>query len=172
MSATYARVTPSLPCGNSNASPVQLTRTDGHETRTDGHVDNPDIDDLRPGHRKTLSHSFVENPGLRHDITRLTDIRLELGEEVKGLTHLLVSLGSIGFLPGDPSVEDRLILLDPQIRWSRSAKSLGFGRVVNALSKSRRSVISRASATSFTICPRASKFSLAVSTQDMALLKA
>ena len=45
MSATYARVTPSLPCGNPNASqtderPVQLTRTDGHETRTDGHVDN------------------------------------------------------------------------------------------------------------------------------------
>ena len=35
----YARVTPSLPCGNPNASrtderPVQLTRTDGH-------VDNP-----------------------------------------------------------------------------------------------------------------------------------
>ena len=46
MSATYARVTPSLPCGNPNASrtderPVQLTRTNGHETRTDGHVDNP-----------------------------------------------------------------------------------------------------------------------------------
>ena len=39
MSATYARVTRSLPCGNPNASqmderPVQLTRTDGH-------VDNP-----------------------------------------------------------------------------------------------------------------------------------
>ena len=39
MSATYARVTPNLPCGNPNASqtderPVQLTRTDGH-------VDNP-----------------------------------------------------------------------------------------------------------------------------------
>ena len=46
MSATYARVTPSLFCGNPNASrtderPVQLTRTDGHETQTDGHVDNP-----------------------------------------------------------------------------------------------------------------------------------
>ena len=46
MSATYARVTPSLPCGNPNASrtderPIQLTQTDGHETRTDGHVDNP-----------------------------------------------------------------------------------------------------------------------------------
>ena len=41
MSATYARVTPSLPCGNPNASrtdkrPVQLTRTDGH-------VDNPAV---------------------------------------------------------------------------------------------------------------------------------
>ena len=39
MSATYARVTPSLPCGNPNASrtderPVQLTQTNGH-------VDNP-----------------------------------------------------------------------------------------------------------------------------------
>ena len=46
MSATCARVTRSLPCGNPNASrtderPVQLTRTDGHVTRTDGHVDNP-----------------------------------------------------------------------------------------------------------------------------------
>ena len=52
MSATYARVTPSLPCGNPNASrtderPVQLTRTDGHETRTDGHVDNPDKDNAK-----------------------------------------------------------------------------------------------------------------------------
>ena len=41
MSATYARVTLSLPCGNPNASrtderPVQLTWTDGH-------VDNPDF---------------------------------------------------------------------------------------------------------------------------------
>ena len=49
MSATYARVTPSLPCGNPNASqtderPVQLTRTDRHVTRTDGHVDNPGAD--------------------------------------------------------------------------------------------------------------------------------
>ena len=40
MSATYARITRSLPCGNPNASwtderPVQLTRTDGH-------VDNPE----------------------------------------------------------------------------------------------------------------------------------
>ena len=46
MSAMYARVTPSLPCGNPNTSrtderPVQLTRTDEHVTRTDGHVDNP-----------------------------------------------------------------------------------------------------------------------------------
>ena len=46
MSAMYARVTPSLPCGNPNASqtdkrPVQLTRMDKHETRTDRHVDNP-----------------------------------------------------------------------------------------------------------------------------------
>ena len=46
MSATYARVTPSLPSYNPNASridkrPVQLTRTDRHVTRTDGHVDNP-----------------------------------------------------------------------------------------------------------------------------------
>ena len=46
MSATYARVTPTLPCGNPNASrtderPVQLTQTDGHVTRTDGHIDNP-----------------------------------------------------------------------------------------------------------------------------------
>ena len=42
MSATYARVTPSLPCGNPNASRtnerlVQLTRTDGH-------VDNPALE--------------------------------------------------------------------------------------------------------------------------------
>ena len=48
MSATYARVTPSLPYGNPNASRtderlVQLTRTDGHVTRMDGHVDNPDF---------------------------------------------------------------------------------------------------------------------------------
>ena len=48
MSATYTRVTPSLSCGNPNASrtderPVQLTRTDGHVTRTDGHVDNPEL---------------------------------------------------------------------------------------------------------------------------------
>ena len=47
MPATYARVSPSLPCGNPNASqtdkrPVQLTRTDGHEIWTDEHVDNPD----------------------------------------------------------------------------------------------------------------------------------
>ena len=45
MSATYARITPSLPCGNPNASRtderlIQLTRMDGHVTRTDGHVDN------------------------------------------------------------------------------------------------------------------------------------
>ena len=51
MSATYARVTPSLPCGNLNASRtderhVQLTRMDGHVTRTDGHVDNPDLQGL------------------------------------------------------------------------------------------------------------------------------
>ena len=50
MSATNARVTCSLPCGNPNASrtderPVQLTRTDGHETRTDEHVDNPGFRD-------------------------------------------------------------------------------------------------------------------------------
>ena len=43
MSATYARVTPSLLCGNPNASrtderPVQLTRTDGH-------VNNPGLID-------------------------------------------------------------------------------------------------------------------------------
>ena len=46
MSATYARITPSLPCGNPNASqtderPVQLIRTDGHVTWMDEHVDNP-----------------------------------------------------------------------------------------------------------------------------------
>ena len=46
MSATCARVTPSLPFGNPNASrmderPVQLTRTNGYVTRTDGHDDNP-----------------------------------------------------------------------------------------------------------------------------------
>ena len=46
MSATCARVTPSLASCNPNASrtderPVQLTRTDGHVTWTDGHVDNP-----------------------------------------------------------------------------------------------------------------------------------
>ena len=46
MSATYARVTPSLHCGNPNATrtderPVQLTWTDGHVTQTDGHVNNP-----------------------------------------------------------------------------------------------------------------------------------
>ena len=51
MSATYARVTPSLPCGNPNASrmnerPVQLTWTDGHVTRTDGYVDNPALTQL------------------------------------------------------------------------------------------------------------------------------
>ena len=46
MSATCARVTPSLPSGNPNASRtderhVQLTQTDGHVTRSDGHNDNP-----------------------------------------------------------------------------------------------------------------------------------
>ena len=51
MSATCARVTPSLPSGDSNASrrderPVQLTQTDGHVTRTDGHDDNPDSNDI------------------------------------------------------------------------------------------------------------------------------
>ena len=51
MSTTYARVTPSLPCSNPNASrtderPVQLTRMDGHETRTDGHVDNSTVEGI------------------------------------------------------------------------------------------------------------------------------
>ena len=45
MSATCARVTSSLPCGNPNASrmderPVQLTRTDGHN-------DNPVLTSLK-----------------------------------------------------------------------------------------------------------------------------
>ena len=39
MSATYARVTPSLPCGNPNASRTDERRV--QLTRTDGHVDNP-----------------------------------------------------------------------------------------------------------------------------------
>ena len=68
MSATYARVTPSLPCGNPNASrmderPVQLTRTDGHETRTNGHVDNPAGCSTQPAmseNTRELATSLVE----------------------------------------------------------------------------------------------------------------
>ena len=53
MSATYARVTLSLPCGNPNTSrtderPVQLIGTNRHVTRTDGHVDNPDPTGVEP----------------------------------------------------------------------------------------------------------------------------
>ena len=61
MSATYARVTPSLPCGNPNASrtderPVQLTRTDGH-------VDNPDVNTIKmpnKGSRVTARLILIE----------------------------------------------------------------------------------------------------------------
>ena len=63
MSATYARITPSLPCGNPNASqtderPVQLTRTDGHVTRTNGHVDNPDYNQSDPKNYPRLEDNF------------------------------------------------------------------------------------------------------------------
>ena len=67
MSATYARVTPSLPCGNPNASRtderlVQLTRTDGHMTRTDGHVTRTDGHVTRTDEHVTRTDGHVDNP--------------------------------------------------------------------------------------------------------------
>ena len=72
-----------------------------------------DVDDLGSGHQKSLSHRLIEDPGLDYDITSLANVRLELGEEAKGLTCLLVCLGPVGFFLGDLSVEDSLILLKP-----------------------------------------------------------
>ena len=59
-----------------------------------------------------------------------------------------------------------------RIQLSISARSLGFGIVFEALSKSQISVISKAWATSLMIYPSASKFSLATSIHEMALSKA
>ena len=94
-----------------------------------GAVVDDNVDDLRSGHRKSLGHRLIEDPGLRYNITWLADIRLELGEEAKGLTCLLVCLGLVGFLPGNPGVEDSLILLKPldpvvpirQVPWLRNS---------------------------------------------------
>ena len=64
VSATYARVTPNLPCSNPNASrtnerPVQLTQTDGHLIWTDGHVDNPAYVQLKKKDQVLNSVNFV-----------------------------------------------------------------------------------------------------------------
>ena len=59
----------------------QLPHADQQRLHLDAVVDN-NVDDLRSGYQKTLGHCLVEDPGLCHDLTWLSNIRLELGKKV------------------------------------------------------------------------------------------